>query len=334
MSGAFSHSRLTLLDDCPRRYRYRYVERLAEAFQSAEAFMGTMVHEALQWLYLEREERREPSEAEAVERYRATWAARHGPSIRVVQDDGLIDAFLADGEEMIRRHHRTTFADDRLRTLAIEPKVTITLHAGDAEASYVGYIDRLAQDAGGMMHVIDYKTSRRAPASFAEAGLQVRGYGLAVLDHHGGLEVGLRYEYLRPGTRLQEVLRRADTPAIAEALRLKVIRALEAERIGEFPARPSALCRWCGYREACDASPFHAGASAAAGAPAPVLARAPSPQARAADACPLCGGGLRLRSGSRGDLVACERYPDCLHARDASDGDRGRYAAAALQRTS
>ena len=51
----FSHSRLSTLDDCPRRYQFRYVDRLKEAFQTIEAFMGTMVHEALQWAYLERE---------------------------------------------------------------------------------------------------------------------------------------------------------------------------------------------------------------------------------------------------------------------------------------
>jgi len=314
VTGAFSHSRLTVLDDCPRRYRFRYVEKLAEAFQTAEAFMGTMVHEALQWLYLEREASREPSADELVAKYHDTWRQKHGPGIRVVQEAGAIERFLADGEDMLRRHHRGPFAADRLQTLAIEPKVSLTLQAGEAEpATYVGYIDRLARDAGGIMHVIDFKTSRRMPGSFDEAGLQVRGYGLGVLEMHGGVEVALRYEYLRHDRRLEETMSRTVGNKVAAQLVQRVRRALEAERLGDYPARPGALCRWCGYREACDASPFHASQLQ------PVM----SVQT---DACPLCGSGLKLRASSRGEMVACAKYPGCLHSREVLPGDRERLA--------
>src|SRR5687767_1853745 len=109
----FSHSRLATLEDCPRRYRYRYVDRIPEAFQSAEAFLGTLVHDALQWLYLEREGHRDRTADEVVEFYRAQASSRDTSGVRVVQPGGILGDLLAEGEEMIRRHHATTYRDDR-----------------------------------------------------------------------------------------------------------------------------------------------------------------------------------------------------------------------------
>jgi putative RecB family exonuclease len=288
VTSAFSHSRLAALDDCPRRYRLRYVDRQPEAFQTIEAYLGTRVHETLQWLYLEREQGRTHGEDVAVERFRETWRQQLGPSVRVVTDDAP-DRFAEDGAGMIRRHVRTTFADDRLETLQIEPKVRLTLQAPPgATTEYVGYVDRLARDRDtALLHVIDFKTSRSVPDSMEAAGTQVRAYGVALLEEHGGTEIALRYEYLRHGRALAETFPRSRSGEIADVLSARVARALEREQAGDFPARPSALCRWCGYRETCDASPY-----------GPASSR-----------CPACGSGLRLRLSSRSELAAWAAAP-------------------------
>ncbi len=323
MATTFSHSRLSLLDDCPRRYAFRYVEDVPEEFQTADAVLGSAVHEAIQWMYTEREARREPSAPAAVERFRAAWKAGLTPDVKVVQDDRSAADFARDGEDMVRRHHGTTFAGDRLTTLAIEPKIRLDLsEAAGTPAAYVGFIDRLARDAGGTLHVVDYKTSRRVPASPEAAGTQLRGYGLAILEEHGGTHVELRYEYVRAGKHLAESFSRAQGPDLARLLGDRIRRALAAEKAGEFPARPGPLCRWCGYRGVCDASAWFR-------APAPVSGtrREASRAGAAAETpglgpCPDCGSPLRLRVSSRSDLVACSRYPDCAHARPARPADR------------
>lgn len=339
MSDTFSHSRLTLLDDCPRRYRFRYVEKRPEAFTTAEAFMGTMVHEALQAAYLQREESAAPSEESVVARYREAFARGAGSHVRVVQEGGRLESFRDEGEAMLRRHLRGTFAEDRLETLAVEPQVRVEIVAaapgGEEPAgtrTYVGYIDRLARDRDGTLHVIDYKTSKRIPESAGQAGLQLRGYGLGVFEKHGGVEVGLRWEYLRHDRALVETMPRSLGGEVATELGRRIGRALQAERQGDFPARPSNLCRWCGYREDCDASPFFAapGESAAHGEASPPAvagrqggeSRGPGTRTGDRDAapgdacCPICASALRRRSSSRGELVACARYPDCSFARE------------------
>lgn len=250
----FSHSRLQTLADCPRRYRFRYVEGLKEAFQSIEAFVGTMVHEVVQWAYVEREKAATPDVEQAVDRYRGAWRRRIGPGVRVVVDGREEGQYLAEGEEMIRRHHATTLAEDRLETIAVEPRIDLSIGPN----GYMGFIDRLARGRDGTLHVIDYKTSRSMPRDAASAGLQGRSYGVAVLEKHGGAEVGIRYEYLRHGRAIEEMLPRSRAADVTAAIASRIEAAIAAESSGDFPARPGPLCRWCGFRETCDASGFYA----------------------------------------------------------------------------
>jgi putative RecB family exonuclease len=307
----FSHSRLQALADCPRRYRLRYVDRIVEAFQTVEAFVGSLVHEALQWAYMERESRSAPSADDVLERYDSAWRSRMGPGIRVVVDGRRPEEYREEGAAMLRRHVAGTFAADRMETLAVEPKVELQVRG----AAYVGYVDRLAR-ANGMLHVIDYKTGRSVPDSIEAAGLQARGYGVAVLERHGGLEVGIRYEYLRQGRVLEETFPRSASAAVAEAIGVRIEAAQAAERAGDFPARPGPLCRWCGYRDTCDASPFRLLVPGPAARVEPPPRASAPPAAEAAGApvpgrCPRCGSPMRRRAGSRGEMIACERYPDC-----------------------
>ena len=295
----FSHSRLTTLSDCPRRYRFRYVDKVPEAFQSIEAFCGSRVHDALGWLYLEREQGRSADADELVERFRADWDEKLGPRVVVVRSGRDADDYRREGEAMLRDHHAGDYARDRLETLAIEPKVQVEIRGH----RYMGFVDRLARDpASGRMRIIDYKTGRRMPESIEKAGLQVRGYGLAVLEEHGGVEVELEYSYLRHGRILEETLSRAESHGVAEELGELIDEALEAESVGDFPARPSALCAWCGYRESCEDSSWRAREAEAA---------------EAGSDCPRCGSALRLRRGRHGAFLGCSGFPGCRFSRDA-----------------
>lgn len=298
-SQQFSHSRLTLLDRCPRQYRYRYVERLREAFRTIEAFAGTLVHESLGWLYQAREEGRSPSDDELVDRFHAAWDEKLTDDVRCIREGDVPESHRSDAEVMIRAHHGTTFRDDRRETLAIEPRVTTRLEGH----VYVGYVDRLARDpTTGTLHVIDYKTGRRLPRDPEEAALQVRGYGLAVLEERGGVEVELELDYLRHGRRVTETMPREAVPRVADTLAGRVRAALAAEQSDDFPARPGPLCAWCGYRDTCEASPHRAVAEAASGS--------------GPGACPTCGSPLRLRNGRRGPFVGCSGFPRCRYSRD------------------
>ena len=48
----YSHSRLGTYENCPFQYKLRYVDRVKPILgNTIESFMGSMVHDALEWLY-------------------------------------------------------------------------------------------------------------------------------------------------------------------------------------------------------------------------------------------------------------------------------------------
>jgi len=51
----YSNSKLTAYEDCPQRYKFKYIDRIKppEEKEGIEAFLGLRVHKALE--YLEKE---------------------------------------------------------------------------------------------------------------------------------------------------------------------------------------------------------------------------------------------------------------------------------------
>ena len=47
----FSYSQLNTFKTCPQRYKIIYLDRIRKKHESIEAFVGKMVHGALEWLY-------------------------------------------------------------------------------------------------------------------------------------------------------------------------------------------------------------------------------------------------------------------------------------------
>lgn len=247
----YSFSRVTTFEQCARRYRYRYLDGVQEGFDSVESFMGRQVHAAIEWLYEERGKGRSPRVEEAVAWYCASWDAgiTGGPRlVRVVKNDAPLEGYRRSGADMLARFHASRFVSDRLETIGNEHHFLIKL---GERYEFQGYIDRLARDEGGTLHIIDYKTGRKNSRSFeGREAEQLEAYACALFSSQPVEEIELVLEYLRSGDRVRKRVHREQLGAIAEKL-VKRIEAIEASTV--FPASPGILCRWCGYNDVCDA---------------------------------------------------------------------------------
>jgi RecB family exonuclease len=198
---------------------------------------------------------------------------------------------------MVSDHYRAFFLKDRRKSLGIEDSFEVALGDG---SRYTGVIDRLALDPDKTLHVIDYKTTSRPPTVHGEAQrLQIRSYGMGSLMLRGGRKVRLSYQYLRNGAEFTETLDRSSAERTAGAL---VERIGSVQRATHYPARPSALCGWCGYREECSDSGY--------------AHRADSTDRGRGSGCPRCGGRLRERQGRFGAFLGCGNYPECRYTRN------------------
>jgi len=252
-AATFSFSRMTTFEQCPRRYRYRYLDGVREGFQSIEAFMGQQVHATVEWLYNERIAGNEHAVEAAVGRYCSEFdkaGAASKPAIRVIRADMASEHYRRSGAEMLAAFHARRFAADVLETVAMERHFEIDVDEG---IRFQGYIDRLARDGDGTLHVIDFKTGSRVPARFeGKDADQLDAYALALFTQNGDDELVLVLEYLRTATVRTKRIRRSQ---IDEIRRRLAARIAAAQLATVFPPVPGALCGWCGFNDLCEACP-------------------------------------------------------------------------------
>lgn len=248
----YSFSRITTFEQCARRFRYRYLDGVKEAFQGVEAFMGQCVHETLEWLFEQRESGRARSAEDAVRHYCETWDRRLREStrvVRVVKNGTVLESYRKNGARMVESFHARRFVPDRLETIENEKHFRILI---GRKYRFQGFIDRLARDGDGLLHVIDYKTGRQQAKTFqGKEADQLRAYAVAVFRETEEPELQCTIEFLRTGERVGRRLTRKDVEAFEDEL-VSRIDAADASTV--FPPSPGILCDWCGYNDLCDAT--------------------------------------------------------------------------------
>jgi putative RecB family exonuclease len=275
----FSHSRLASFEDCPRKFHYRYVQKLAVETESIEAFVGKRVHEVLERLNHFISRGAIPSLARVIHRFRALWDEQWSATrVRIAREGTLAGHYRANGERCLTNYYRRHYPFDHGETLGVEERVAFSL---DASGGYrvQGVIDRIVRAPDDAIEIHDYKTGQRVPRQEQlDQDRQLALYQMGVAERFGADQpVRLVWHYL-----LSDQLRTSSrTPEALASLReetMELIDRIRAER--RFEPRPSALCRWCEYSAVCPAGPDRAAApapgeaSVAPAAPAPLAATA------------------------------------------------------------
>jgi RecB family exonuclease len=242
-------SKLTTFDDCPRRYRYTYIDRPAppKGPPWAHNSLGASVHTALRNWYGLPPERRS---VDALPRLlKATWVSegyRDDDQERAAFDTALI--WLESYVETL---------DPRSDPIGVE-RVVATRTAVLALSGRVDRIDR----RGAELVIVDYKTGRfelsdddargsSALALYAYAAARVfRRPCHRVELHH--LPTGAVAAHEHTDASLDRAVSRAEATA-------RDIQAAESAVGGgtdpdeAFPTAPGALCSFCDFRKTCPA---------------------------------------------------------------------------------
>ncbi|AYY11942.1 PD-(D/E)XK nuclease family protein [Actinobacteria bacterium YIM 96077] len=240
-------TRLLAWLDCPRRYRFTYLDRPPppKGPPWAHNTVGAAVHNALaQWWRL-------PREARTVIRSRALvteyWSA-----------DGFRDADQAaqwheHAQDMVERYVSGLDPDDEPR--GVERTVS-TIHEGVALS---GRIDRV-DERGAELVVVDYKTGRHVLGiDDARSSLALAVYAAAVSRTLRRPAHRVELHHLPSGEVVawehddHTIARHLDRAAEIAAECEEADDAFRAGATGDewFPPRPSPLCGWCDYRQHC-----------------------------------------------------------------------------------
>lgn len=247
--SVFSHSRIDCFETCPKKYEFNYIMKVPRGPAGIEAFMGSRVHDALEWLYGEVRSCRLPDEGELVARYASAWDAEWSDVVRIVRAERTAEDYRAVGEKALRLYHRRYHPFDEGVTVGLELKVTLALDDGH---EILGYVDRVDKVGDGAWEIHDYKTSASLMTQDkADADRQLALYELALRTMYPDVrQVTLVWHYLAFDQEVRSI-RSPEQLADLRAQVLESVRHIEAQ--GAFPTKVSRLCDWCDHRALCPA---------------------------------------------------------------------------------
>lgn len=252
----YSHSRLNTFEQCPHKYKLRYIENIKSAQEGVEAFVGKRVHEALEKLYKDLKVTKLNTLDELQRFYEEEWEKTWHGDVRIVQPGFTPGHYFALGKQCIADYYRHYYPFNQSKTLGLEERIEIKLQDADRSYTIQGYIDRLSWDPATETYEIhDYKTGNSVPTQEeADQDRQLALYQLGVLQRWpGAANIKLIWHYLVAD---KEIVSTRTVPDLKELERqvIDVIHQVENEtKVGRWDVRVSRLCDWCEYKALCPA---------------------------------------------------------------------------------
>jgi RecB family exonuclease len=242
-------SKLGAYEDCPRRYRYTYVDRPSPVKGPpwAHNSLGASVHTALRSWYALPVARRLPEVLSTL--LKATWV---GEGYRDTEQERA-----AFGRALAWLEVYLAGQDPEDEPVGVERTVAMKT----STLALSGRVDRIDR-RGEELAIVDYKTGRtglssddargsRALAIYALAAARVfRRRVRRVELHHLPTESVASFEHTEES--LARHLNRAEAAA-ADIVAAERAVAAGADPDEAFPVAPGTLCSWCDFRRSCPA---------------------------------------------------------------------------------
>ena len=246
--ATYSHSRVTTYENCPYQYKLKYIDKVKPEFQTTiEAFMGDMVHQALENLYKRKKFKQRVSKAILIKFYKDIWKKNYSYDILIVKDGLDAKNYQKMGEQFLSDYYDRMKSFEDMVILDLETQDRMTLSDGN---QWHVRIDKLGCDNKGNYFVCDYKTnSRMKDQEEADEDKQLAMYSIWVKDKFKDAKsVKLVWHML--AFNKDAISERTDEQL--EKLQMEVVKKIkEIESATEFPTNVTALCDYCGFRNIC-----------------------------------------------------------------------------------
>ena len=247
----YSHSRLGTYENCPFQYKLRYVDKIKPILgNTIESFMGSMVHDSLEWLYKLAQDSNIVSKESLIKKYDDLWSENWKSDIRVVKKELTADNFKETGKTCLEMYYDRYHPFDQAITIGLEERMIIDL---PEDKKMQGYIDRLDKLGEGHFSVHDYKTSNRVPPQAkADQDRQLGLYALAVHQKYPDIKkIDLVWHYVRFDEEVRSSRTQQQLDTMVENT-VNLIKEVEnATDLKNFPTKTSILCNWCDFKAQC-----------------------------------------------------------------------------------
>jgi putative RecB family exonuclease len=246
----YSHNRLSCFEQCPLKYKLSYIDELeAKKEENIEAYLGKRVHEVLEKLYRDMQNKKENTIDDLLQYLHDEWEKLWDDSIIIINKKYKPENYEKKAMECIKNYYNSYKPFNQDRTIGIEQHILISL---DDTGKYTiqGYIDRLAETQDGYYEIHDYKTtSRRIPQKDLNNDRQMALYAIGVKENFPEVkDIELVWHFL---TFDKEMRSKREAKKL-DQLKNDIIKLIDLiEEIEDFPTFPSFLCNWCDYKQIC-----------------------------------------------------------------------------------
>jgi DNA helicase-2/ATP-dependent DNA helicase PcrA len=242
---AWSYSKIESYYQCPQKFRLRYIEKVpTETKGTIHTFFGSMLHNVIERMYLEKEKGRISSLNIIFSLFEEEWKREFSKEELLFSEKE--PEFFEEGKRIIREFY-SRFLEDESKTLFTETQFYLDLDG----RQYCIRIDRLSK-TDGIFEVRDYKTGKPKTRSDLLRDYQLKAYALWVFENYpDAKKVRLIWHYLRNMYDVNIDLGKRDVEETKAFLKQRIDRVERAIIEDRFPAIKSPLCNYCDYMEIC-----------------------------------------------------------------------------------
>lgn len=254
MLSTYSHNALNIYRACPRKFKFKYVDKVDIPKRvTADMYMGNVVHRVLSKLYKLGSDGIVYPVDHMIAFYKDQWEKVGREFITLTDNYHTVDDYIRMGQQMLIKHYERYKPFDEGTLLGTELRLYFPLDG--TPFKFLAVIDRLWKRNDGVIEICDYKTGRGLVRPHDENYFYQMGlYQLGVQANYPQFEeIELAQYFLRMDEVVRYRMRPDELERLAEDIRVDVIETIDAERLDDFPPIESHRCNYCDYFTLCPA---------------------------------------------------------------------------------
>lgn len=264
-----SYSQIETFEQCPKKWSFRYIDKIVIEMQNIHLDYGSAVHQGLENAFKDLRDNHSLSEEDLLQTVNTL-------SYDYAYGDAKSELYKYAIEDMKRLINYQGFYEkikDK-EIVGIEDEFNLKIPAmfggEDTEINIKGYIDLIYRDDDGKLVVVDHKTSKKKfDKKTRRTNLQIPIYFLAIKDKYGeypkaGIynftklndyqeslfaeKVTVEQEELMNKRNPKEIWAKDPTNTVKDIVH--AFKDMNNIKLRET-AKPSKLCYWCDYNVIC-----------------------------------------------------------------------------------
>jgi RecB family exonuclease len=237
-----SVSKINTFNDCKLKYRYCYIERLPRKEWPHHTF-GNFAHEILEVFH--------KNATDIGEKEFSPLMADSFKEVFVKYKDRLTKDQLSEMKDILNKYLikivREKKSGELFDLLSVERGFYVDLWGGKILLN--GFIDREQKDADGVLHIVDYKTTKNK-RYLKKDSLQLLAYAYVKCVEDPELDlVRASFILLRHGSDLMTNEYSRDRALLFEEKLIKYANEINDEKL--WRPKTTRLCKFCDYLDVC-----------------------------------------------------------------------------------